>query len=181
MRIITGKYKGRTLFSPTRDGVRPTSDRVREAQFSILYSRGGVEDKRVLDLFAGTGALGIEALSRGAKSCVFCDLDTRLCASNINKVGASARVISGDYRQSLKKLSGEKFDLIFIDPPYGKDYEFDSLNIILSERLLSENGYIFLEVSSENPLSISGGYDIIDKRTIGQTAIALIKYSSAED
>lgn len=178
MRIITGKYKGRTLEKPKHEGVRPTTDRMRETEFSILYSRGKIQDARVLDLFSGTGALGIEALSRGAASAVFCDKHSELTQLNLNKIGIEARVINADYRKALRILSGERFDLIFIDPPYGLGFEIIALETISKYGMLSKNGVIFLEVSSANVLINYEGYVIIDTRKIGDSALVLLKANS---
>lgn len=144
MRVITGKYKGRRLFTPVGEEVRPTSDKVKEAIFNILMTV--TEGAVCLDLFAGTGNIGIEALSRGAKRCYFCDNSrdsVALIKKNLEHVGAKedARVIAGDYNKALRTVR-EKVDIFFIDPPYDAGlYEkvlkaIDSLDLSASEGII---------------------------------------------
>src|SRR5262249_18507743 len=123
MRVIAGSARGRRLSAPKGSSTRPTPDRVREALFSILY--GQVEEARVLDCFAGTGALGIEALSRGAKSAVFIEHDSptaNLVRQNLQSIGFAdkGRVIAKSAASAIADLAknGERFDLLFFDPPY---------------------------------------------------------------
>ncbi len=147
MRIITGKFKGRKLYTPKDRHVRPTSDRVKEAIFSMLGDT--ITDNRVLDLFAGTGSLGLESLSRGASHCVFVDNNRdsiQLIKDNINHLGASkeSTVISGDYRIALNQVK-DPFDLIFIDPPYHVEEIEDILLTIDKKGLLEEDGAIVVE------------------------------------
>jgi 16S rRNA (guanine966-N2)-methyltransferase len=126
MRVIAGRLGGRRLRAPEGRGTRPTSDRVREAVFSMLADR--LADARVLDLFAGTGALGIEALSRGARQAVFVERDAaaaRVLAANLEQLGigrGDAQVRRGDALAALRdaRARKEKYDLVFIDPPYGR-------------------------------------------------------------
>jgi 16S rRNA (guanine966-N2)-methyltransferase len=127
MRIVAGAFRGRRLYSPRNDKIRPTADRVREAVFSIIAAclPGG----SVLDLFAGTGALGLEALSRGARRAVFVDQSPeaiRLIRANVALCGVQERVkvFHGPIDQVMRRLAGEgeAFDVIFVDPPYGKGY-----------------------------------------------------------
>jgi 16S rRNA (guanine966-N2)-methyltransferase len=113
MRVVAGSYGGRTLKAPRGTAVRPTADRVREALFSIL---GPLEGLSVLDLFAGTGALGIEALSRGARSCVFVDVDTRPVRANLDALGIDAEVRRGRALSALR--AGDQYELVLLDPPY---------------------------------------------------------------
>lgn len=128
MRIVAGEFRGRRILSPRGRKIRPTTDRVREAIFSIIADR--LPGARVLDLFAGTGALGLEALSRGAAQAVFVDENreaVRLMRQNIALCGAQerARVIQGSVHRAMRVLAAELsgrdvFDLVFMDPPYGK-------------------------------------------------------------
>jgi len=135
MRIVAGTFGGRRLHAPKGREIRPTSDRVREAIFSILGP--AVVAARVLDLFAGTGALGLEALSRGAADVVFVDQSVfavRLIRSNIDLIGVQARVrvIHGPVNQAIHRLAGEgkAFDVIFMDPPYGKGAVQKTLSLL---------------------------------------------------
>lgn len=124
MRIVAGQFKGRRLAGPEGAATRPTSDKVREALFSIL---GDVDGARVLDLFAGTGALGLEALSRGASSAVLVERDRRMggvARRNIESVLGSdqsaARLVGGDAIKFLAAAPAASFDLVFLDPPYAQ-------------------------------------------------------------
>lgn len=135
MRIIAGAFRRRRLQTPNSAGIRPTSDRVREAVFSMIAEH--VPDARVLDLFAGTGALGLEALSRGARFCCFVDNGAealRLVRANILLCSAQdrSRIIAGTVASALRRLESENepFDLVFLDPPYGKGYVEETLHII---------------------------------------------------
>lgn len=135
MRIVGGSFRGRKLHSPKGDQIRPTTDKVREAIFNII--RSSVPGARVLDLFAGTGALGLEALSRGAVQAVFVDHGTeavRLIQANIElcKARERARVLHGPVPHILHGLAreGQGFDLIFMDPPYGEDHIEKALSLL---------------------------------------------------
>lgn len=154
MRVIAGEYKGRRLESPQDYSVRPTTDKVKEALFSILSEK--IWGSRVLDLFSGTGNLGIEALSRGAELCVFGDNSReslRMIKSNIAHCRAEngARVIPGDFKKILMNLD-EKFDIILLDPPYGKGFLQPCFELIGEKKLLSEDGIIVAEHRREEVL-----------------------------
>lgn len=154
MRIIAGEFKGRRLESPADYSVRPTTDKVKEALFSILSQQ--IWGSRVLDLFSGTGNLGIEALSRGAAECIFCDSSRdslRLIKSNIEhcKAQKGARVIPGDFRKTLMNLDGQ-FDIILLDPPYGKGFLEPAFELIREQNLLAEDGVIVAEHRREEEL-----------------------------
>ena len=150
MRIIGGKYRSRVLSEFPGENVRPTSDRAREALFNILSLK--IYGARVLDLFAGSGALGIESLSRGAKEVVFNDFSKdsiaivkkNLTTLKITVGGEEAKVLQGDYLACLEQARGQ-FDLIFIDPPYRMEYGEKALKKIAERGLLSENGIAMYE------------------------------------
>ena len=150
MRIIGGKYRSRVLSEFAGENVRPTSDRAREALFNILSLK--IYGARVLDLFAGSGALGIESLSRGAKEVVFNDFSKdsiaivkkNLTTLKITVGGEEAKVLQGDYLACLEQARGQ-FDLIFIDPPYRMEYGEKALKKIAERGLLSENGIAMYE------------------------------------
>jgi 16S rRNA (guanine966-N2)-methyltransferase len=119
MRIVAGAFRGRQLKSPTWDGLRPTSDRLRETLFNILGP--SVRGARVLDGYAGTGAIGIEALSRGAADVTFVEQDPRaakLIEANLAALGASGAIIRAGFAEAASRLGGQVFDLIILDPPY---------------------------------------------------------------
>jgi len=151
MRVITGSAKGRKLFEPKDRSVRPTTDMVKEAIFSIVQF--DVPGRRVLDLFAGTGQLGIEALSRGARECVFVDsspASLALVRKNLEVCKMSAPVIRSD---ALTFLShGGKFDLVFIDPPYAAGLYNDVLKSVFLFDILNDGGIILVESPRNEPL-----------------------------
>lgn len=151
MRVITGTARGRKLKEPANSDIRPTTDMVKEAIFNIVQF--DVEGRKVLDLFAGTGQLGIEALSRGADSAVFVDQSSeavKLVRQNLEHCGFSAQVVQGD---SLSYLSrGGKFDLIFIDPPYDAGLLDKALQNIFAFDILSDGGIIICECRQDTPL-----------------------------
>ena len=147
MRVITGKARGVVLKTPEGMKTRPTSDRVKEAMFSIIQF--DLPNATVLDLFAGTGQLGIEALSRDAKFAVFVDeldLACKLISDNLKKTKLEnfARVIRSDYEVYLKNCK-EKFDIIFLDPPYAEKFLENALNFITEIDILQSGGIIVTE------------------------------------
>jgi 16S rRNA (guanine(966)-N(2))-methyltransferase RsmD len=166
MRVVAGRYGGRTLKAPRGRDVRPTADRVREALFSIL---GRVDGLAVLDLFAGTGALGIEALSRGAASCVFVDIDTRPVLANLEALGIDAEVRRGRALTALKP--GDQYDLVLLDPPYR---DAARLGPELTEALpgvLSPSARVVSESDRRHPLEL--GLPLSDERRYGDTLIRI--------
>ena len=147
MRIISGEARGRTLFAPAGDQTRPTSDKIRGSLFNILNGR--VEDAEVLDLFGGTGQLGIEALSRGAKSAVFVDAREEACRlirENLKRtrLQEDATVVRSDYMDYLNRCR-EQFNIIFLDPPYAEVFLENSLNRITEIDILLSGGIIVAE------------------------------------
>ena len=176
MRIITGEYRGRKLETPKGDHIRPTSDKVKEAIFSMLMH--DVPGARVIDLFAGTGSLGLEALSRGAEFCQFSDLDRdsiRIININIEKCGAQDKsaVYNGDFRKALKRFKG-KADLIFMDPPYGSGFYLKALEEVDSLDLLTEEGIIIAEHEKHVDLPMEvGNLFCYDERRYGKTVVSL--------
>jgi len=166
MRVVAGRYGGRTLKAPRGREVRPTADRVREALFSILGPLDGV---RVLDLFAGTGALGIEALSRGAAACVFVDVDTRPVEANLEALGIGADVRRGTALTALK--AGDQYDLVLLDPPYR---DAARLGPQLTEALppvLGASARVVSESDRRHPLDL--GLPLLDERRYGDTLIRI--------
>ncbi len=144
MRVITGSARGRKLYEPKDQSVRPTTDMVKEAIFSILQF--DVPGRRVLDLFAGTGQLGIEALSRGARECVFVDnsaASLALVRKNLDICGFQGTVVRSDAASFLKRCG--KFDLVLMDPPYHAGLYADTLDALFSFDILNEGGIILVE------------------------------------
>jgi 16S rRNA (guanine966-N2)-methyltransferase len=176
MRIIAGELKGQRLVAPKGWKVRPTSDRVREAVFSALGDR--VEGARVLDLYCGTGALAIEALSRGAASAVLVDQDTRPALGNVQRLGLAERVelVRADVGRWLDQVSSApaagKFDLVFVDAPYRLA---DPVSRHLNQHLpllLAENGRAVIESGARRPLRIDS-LEPLRQRRYGATDVAI--------
>ena len=143
MRIIAGRYRGRRIVSPKDLSTRPTPDRVREALFSMLGGR--VVDARVLDLFAGTGALGLEALSRGANEVVFVETNATVLMQNIALLKASGTsILRLPADKALRQIT-QPFDLVFIDPPYAANLWHDSMQQLLQYRLLCARALVVCE------------------------------------
>jgi 16S rRNA (guanine966-N2)-methyltransferase len=170
VRVVAGEFGGRRLRMPKGAGTRPTADRVREALFSML---GDLSGARVLDLYAGSGALGIEALSRGADSAVFVERD-RSAASvierNLADLGLEQRVIADDALRFLARGQGV-FDVVFCDPPYDSGPRIAGT---LAERLpalLADNARIVTESDKRNPLELS--FPLVRERSYGDTRIAI--------
>ncbi len=154
MRVITGKARGVQLKTPDGMLTRPTSDRVKEACFSIIQF--DLPGARVLDLFGGTGQLGIEALSRGAKSAVFVDQREDACKlirENLRrtKMEADGKVVRSDYLDYLRRTK-ERFDIIFLDPPYAEVFLENALNCITEIDILHSGGIIVTERPAEKEL-----------------------------
>ncbi len=179
--MVGGAFGGRRLRrAPV--GVRPTSDRVREA----LYARlDGLEGARVLDLYAGTGALGIEALSRGAKEVVFVDRAPRALATlraNLVSLGidASQRVVRGDAVATLEWLSraGERFDLVLLDPPYEARELERALEALGAADLLAAGAQVVVERARRHPLPPLRGLATLDERRYGDTVISRLAAAS---
>lgn len=177
MRIIGGKYRSRVLSGFAGEDVRPTSDRAREALFNILANE--VRGARVLDLFAGSGALGIESLSRGAREAVFNDAakdSLAILRKNLSalKIPASeARIYNYDFSVFLDGAAGQ-FDLIFIDPPYRMEYGKAALEKIASRGLLTENGVAVYERDRAFEGEIAG-LEKYDERKYGKAYLTFFR------
>lgn len=182
MRIIAGKARGRKILSPEGLGTRPTLDRVKESIFNIIQNN--VRGSIVLDQFAGTGSLGLEAASRGAKECHLVDMgdDTfsKLKQNIIDlKFEDFCTAHKGDSFKYLETFGkqGKVFDLIFIDPPYAKDMIPPSLELIKKYNLLSADGLIVTKIDSEE--EICGGYEdivLVKQRKYGNTTVCLYEF-----
>ena len=182
MRIIAGKFKGRTLDGGPDRSIRPTTDRVKESMFNLIQGR--TEGAAVLDLFAGSGALGIEALSRGADSVTFCDRQPSSVAvlrKNLQKVDGNLRILQRDWRASLAEFgrAGDRFDLIFLDPPYDVIEPAELLSEIVDRKVLKEDGLIVFErPRGGKPPVFPTGTGLIDSRDYGATTLDLIGFVS---
>lgn len=182
MRIISGINKGKRLYAPDGLNVRPTSDKIKEALFSMI---GNIkEDSLVLDLFAGSGNVGIEFLARGAKYCYFVDLSRKSLSfvkKNLDlcKFNDRAKVIQSDYSKAIINFSNMniKFDYIFADPPYNLQCSGKIIDLVLENHLLSENGLLIIESDkSENVIeNIDSKMLKYKEKVYGITRISLIK------
>jgi 16S rRNA (guanine966-N2)-methyltransferase len=175
MRIVAGRHKGRRLRAPAGEGTRPTADRVREAVFSIL---GPVEGLRVLDLYAGSGALGLEALSRGARSATFVESARPALAAiraNLDATDEDAEVADLDAIAWLRSAAGRQreFDLVFCDPPYDAAAKIAQPLTDLLPRVAAPQALIVTESSKRNPLVLD--LPVADERTYGDTRIAIYR------
>ncbi len=173
MRIIGGKHRGTVLFEFKGKDIRPTADRTKEAVFNIL--RPIISGAKCLDLFCGTGNLGIEALSQGASSVVFTDRakeSVELTKRNLQKVNESASVFNTDALSFLSSTRG-KFDIIFIDPPYIDDVSERALEVIRDKCILAENGVIVFE--RDKPAVCCKGLSVYDERKYGKAYISFIR------
>lgn len=179
MRIVSGTFKGRRLSSPASMEIRPTSDKVREAIFNILPRE--FPFNKVLDLFAGTGAMGLEALSRGALDATFVDSGTEAIAlirKNIESCGVEARVYRSGAGDSLKRFArkGEKFDLIIIDPPYSSTLLKEALEAIDAGGLLAPGGVIVAETTKRMALEAElKSLEHFDERRYGDTVVYFLR------
>jgi 16S rRNA (guanine966-N2)-methyltransferase len=173
MRITGGILKSREITLSKKAGkLRPTTDKVRSALFSSL---GDIEGKAFLDLFAGTGAVGIEALSRGAGSAVFFDTDIKSLEQNIRLIpaGTEFQIVKVDAAQAGKLLAGKLFDIVYIDPPYGV-FQPGEL-ILLIKDSLAPDAVIAYEESARTPFTVPEGFYIYKEKRYGDTVIRYIK------
>ena len=181
MRVISGKFKGRKLFAPEGNSVRPTTDRIKETLFNILSSKMDFNDIVVLDLFCGSGALGVEAISRGAEKTIFVDASSKSCKltkDNLLHICATDdeyELYCVDYKFAIKKLIGKKFNLILADPPYDLCIEDDIVRLIETNNILSDDGILVVEHSSSN--SIISNEFLQETRYCGNTALTFLSYN----
>ena len=187
MRIVGGEFRGRPLEAPRSSATRPTSDRVRETIFDILAHRFGLptEGTRVLDLFAGTGALGLEALSRGAASCLMVESDA--AARGIIRANIEALALTGRariYRRDATDLGAVgtvlPFDLLFADPPYGRGLAERALSAAVKGDWLATSAIAVVEEATASGFAAPEGFDIVDQREIGETAITFLRWRGEE-
>lgn len=181
MRIIGGRLGGRDL-GAVPAGVRPTSDRVRESLFSAL---GSVEGFSVLDLFAGTGALGLESISRGAERVVFVDRSRRVIRELKGRIAALAlnepgliRVLAIDAEKAIGRLARageESFDLVFLDPPYEVGDRVGALRALFSAGILSAQARVVVEGPKRHPLPVLSGVRVLDERDYGETKLTWLE------
>ncbi|MFP3944060.1 MAG: 16S rRNA (guanine(966)-N(2))-methyltransferase RsmD [Alphaproteobacteria bacterium] len=183
MRIVAGEFRGRSIHAPKGMDTRPTTDRVREALFNLLaHGIRPLEGARVLDLFSGSGALGLEALSRGASYCLFVDEAAAARAAirrNVEELGLTGR--TRIFRRDATKLgdlpanAGGPFDVIFCDPPYGRGLGIRALESAARGGWASPNAVAVLEESAKADIPVPEGWRQIERRVYGDTAVTVFE------
>lgn len=184
MRIISGKHRGAKLYTLEGLATRPTLDRVKEPLFSIIGF--DIREATVLDLFAGSGALGLEALSRGANKSILCDksIDAiHIIEKNVDKLkeNKSVQIINKDYLKALEilKQNNEKIDIVFLDPPYDTDYAEKASEKIIEYNLLSEDGIIIIETDRKDEVKENINnlrlFDIYSERKYGRAVLLFLR------
>ena len=185
MRIVGGALRGRKLLSPEDQAIRPTADRVRQSVFNILaHGIGdfGIDGARVIDLFAGTGAMGLEAMSRGASFCLFVDESAEsrgLVRSNADALGLTGQTRL--FRRDATRLgpsSAGRFDLAFLDPPYGKGLAEKTLAELRNGGWLKEGAVLVVEESEGGFRDVPIGYVLVDRRSYGDTEVVVLRFHS---
>ena len=185
MRIVGGEAGGRVIIAPQGMNTRPTSEKVREAVFSMLG--GDMTGDRVFDVFAGSGAMALEALSRGADLAAMCDISPDACRvirKNLTSLGFSdrARLFNRDWRAALSEFAGTRFTVVFIDPPYKKVEEYlDVTNELAARKLLNNHAVLVLEHSAKTVLSgFAPCYRLLKPHKYGETAVTALRYEEGE-
>ena len=180
MRVISGKLRGRVLKGFDIEGTRPTMDRVKESLFAII--QGYLEDAVVLDLFAGSGNLGIEAISNGASKCYFVD-NNKVCIKAINdnirefKIDNECVVLNRDYKEVLSYFSSNniKFDIIFIDPPYKYNIKSELMNLITEKDILNDGGIVVFEYQNDEDINECDNFILLKSKKYGDKYITILK------
>jgi RNA methyltransferase, RsmD family len=175
MRIIAGKWRGRSIEAPSGLATRPTADRVRETLFSMLASRlGSFEDLRVADLFAGSGALGLEALSRGARSATFVESDSKagtIIRRNAERLGTPIQLLACS---ALALPRSDPFDLIFADPPYSAGSGSAAVAAVTNASWLARGGWMSVETSRDDAVE-AGELAVEGTREVGRARLTLLR------
>ena len=184
MRVVGGTLKGRRLHAPKSDAIRPTTDRIREALFNVLthaIDDFTLDGATTLDLFAGSGALGIEAISRGAKFALFVEQSPEargLTRSNVEDLGLTG--ITKIFRRDATDLGPiqrfDPFDLVFLDPPYGKSLGDKALIAARDGGWLSDNAICIWEEMASAEIVLPDGFELLDERSYGDTVIRILRY-----
>jgi len=188
MRVVGGKFRGRAIAAPMHEGLRPTSDRVREAVFNILaHGVPGfvLEGQRVIDLFAGTGALGIEAVSRGAGYCLFVEeaAEARaLIRTNVEAMGLMGvtRIFRRDATDIGPAGNMEPYGLAFLDPPYGKGLGEKALMALRDGRWLTPGAIVVLEERDGVPIMMPQDFTVLDQRSWGDTQVIFAQATGSQ-
>lgn len=179
MRIIAGKYRGKKLIAPKNSNIRPTEDRVREAVFSILYSLfGDLVEKRILDVFAGTGAFGLEALSRGAKNICLIDKDTETLSKNtalFEKEKDNIQILRADINNL--PYAQNAFDIVFSDAPYDKGLNEKAFLSLQKKGFLKNGTLCIIETRNNENLLLPENFQLTDERIYGMAKISFYTFS----
>lgn len=181
MRVIAGKYKSRILKTVPDNSVRPATDMVRGAIFNILQSRIDWNESTVLDLFAGSGSVGIEALSRGAKSVVFVENNrnaVKFLIANLESIGAkeSSQVVHGDAFRFLESAY-RTYDVVFADPPYALESLPELPNLIFASKVVTDGGYLIIEHPTNFAFNPSSGWETTVRKTYGRTTVSFFQHT----
>jgi len=175
MEIISGKYKGRNIEGFSIDGTRPTMDRVKESLFATIQNH--LDNSVVLDLFSGSGNLGIEALSEGAKEITLVDSNykaIKVIEKNLNNIGINANVLNMDYKKAIE-IVNNKFDIIFLDPPYKTNYIEEAIKLITKYNILNDEGIIVCESDSLDKIIYDNNYECIKDKKYGDKYVVILK------
>lgn len=181
MRIISGTARGTKLYTLEGKTTRPTLDRVKESLFNIIQNE--IPNSVFLDLFSGSGAIGLEAASRGAKKVILCDKSkdaVKVINKNIEKTHLSGKVelYNLDYESLLETKINEKLNIVYIDPPYDSDFAIKSIKVVLERKLIDENSVIIVETDDEEKILENlktVKIDITDKRKYGRAVLIFLK------
>ncbi len=186
MRVISGSARGIKLKAPEGLNTRPTIERIKESLFNIIAN--DLYDINFLDIYSGSGSIGIEALSRGAKKAVFIDSSkesVNVIENNLKKTRLSenAEIIKADVFDAVLRLGKEKrkFDIIFMDPPYKKGLVEETLKAVLNERILNENGFIIAEQALAEPEVLVDGFNVFRIKKYNKIKMIFIEYDYSED
>ncbi len=184
LRIVAGNWRSRLLDIADVPGLRPTSERIRETLFNWLTPH--IHSANCLDLFAGTGALGLEALSRGAGRAVFVENDAVAAESlrrNVEQLQAdNATVVQADAVQYLRRFSERPFDIVFLDPPYAADLLGESCRLIDELGVLADRGFVYLEQDRGRPLPpLPEGWNVLKDKTAGNVRYVLVRHEAHKE
>lgn len=175
VRIIAGDWRGRKLAFPSIPGLRPTGDRMRETLFNWLTAY--IHQAQVLDLFAGSGALGIEALSRGAKNCIFVESDqhaARELTENLSALNCkNAQVIRQNAFEAVKTLAPHSIDILFLDPPFDSHLHNSILDRVRNCQILAESALVYIEAPAEETVEIPANWTLLNTKASGQVSFFL--------
>ncbi|NUN68908.1 MAG: 16S rRNA (guanine(966)-N(2))-methyltransferase RsmD [Bacteroidetes bacterium] len=180
MRVIAGIYKGRKLVTVPDNSVRPATDRVKGAIFNVLQSRINWTQARVLDLYAGSGSVGIEALSRGARNCIFVEKSRTALTflkKNIETIGAGsdANVVYGDVDAFIASTRTQ-YTVVFADPPYALEALKDIPDTIFAKGIVADDGYLVIEHPARYEFAKNGLWEVVVEKTYGNTAVSFFQH-----